>query len=811
MTLAAALWLLPPSPASAQVISFGPGTNIAVGSNPQWIATGDFNADGRVDLAVANAGSASVSVLLGNGDGTFQAPQNFTVAGVGPSSVVAADFNNDGVLDLVTTNGNIGPSSDNVSVLIGNGNGTFQPALVFPSGGTKPNFGAVGDFNGDGARDLAVATFNNGSGTTFTVLLGNGNGTFQTPITLTAQTSPIWVAVGDANGDSSADVLSANFRTDTPGSVSVLLGNGNGTFQAAQNFAGGPAGTSGPAAVALGHFNGDGILDVAVPNYGASGSGTTVSVLLGTGGGAFGAPQAYTTGRSPIAVAIADFDRDGSQDLAVANFDQNSGTTFSVLRGNGGGTFLPQQLFSAGQGVIAVAVADFNDDDSPDVAVANYASGNITIRLNTTSAPPASHTLTVAKAGAGSGTITSSPAGINCGADCSESYTAGTIVTLTATPAGGSTFAGWSGGGCSGTGSCVVTMTAATTVTATFNVQAPQTFPLNVSKSGAGSGTVTSSPAGISCGGDCSESYNSGTVVTLTAAPAGGSTFAGWSGGGCSGTGSCQVTMTAATTVTATFDVQAPQTFPLNVSKSGAGSGTVTSSPAGISCGADCSESYDSGTVVTLTAAPAGGSTFAGWSGACSGTGSCQVTMTAARSVSATFNTQQFALSVAKGGGGNGTVTSSPAGINCGSDCSESYDSGTAVSLTATPAAGSTFTGWSGACSGTGACNVTMTAARSVTATFALQQFTLTVTKGGLGLGTVGSSPAGINCGTLCSSQSASFTYGTVVTLSATPALSPLSAFDGWSGGACSGTGPCTITITGNTSVTASFRLLGLF
>jgi hypothetical protein len=621
MTLAAALWLLPPSPASAQVISFGPGTNIAVGSNPQWIATGDFNADGRVDLAVANAGSASVSVLLGNGDGTFQAPQNFTVAGVGPSSVVAADFNNDGVLDLVTTNGNIGPSSDNVS---------------------------------------------------------------------------------------------------------VLLGNGNGTFQAAQNFAGGPAGTSGPAAVALGHFNGDGILDVAVPNYGASGSGTTVSVLLGTGGGAFGAPQAYTTGRSPIAVAIADFDRDGSQDLAVANFDQNSGTTFSVLRGNGGGTFLPQQLFSAGQGVIAVAVADFNDDDSPDVAVANYASGNITIRLNTTSAPPASHTLTVAKAGAGSGTITSSPAGINCGADCSESYTAGTIVTLTATPAGGSTFAGWSGGGCSGTGSCVVTMTAATTVTATFNVQAPQTFPLNVSKSGAGSGTVTSSPAGISCG-------------------------------------------------------------------------------------ADCSESYDSGTVVTLTAAPAGGSTFAGWSGACSGTGSCQVTMTAARSVSATFNTQQFALSVAKGGGGNGTVTSSPAGINCGSDCSESYDSGTAVSLTATPAAGSTFTGWSGACSGTGACNVTMTAARSVTATFALQQFTLTVTKGGLGLGTVGSSPAGINCGTLCSSQSASFTYGTVVTLSATPALSPLSAFDGWSGGACSGTGPCTITITGNTSVTASFRLLGLF
>ncbi len=162
-----------------------------------------------------------------------------------------------------------------------------------------------------------------------------------------------------------------------------------------------------------------------------------------------------------------------------------------------------------------------------------------------------SYSLTVSKSGTGSGTVTSSPAGINCGATCSASYTSGTVVTLTATPAGGSTFGGWSGAGCSGTGTCVVTMNAAQNVTATFTLQS---YTLTVSKTGTGSGTVTSSPAGINCGATCSASYTSGTVVTLTATPAGGSTFGGWSGAGCSGTGTCVVTMNAAQTVTATFN-----------------------------------------------------------------------------------------------------------------------------------------------------------------------------------------------------------------------------------------------------------------
>jgi hypothetical protein len=173
--------------------------------------------------------------------------------------------------------------------------------------------------------------------------------------------------------------------------------------------------------------------------------------------------------------------------------------------------------------------------------------------------------------------------------------------------------------------------------------------------------------------------------------------------------------MDQARSVTATFSVA---TFELTVSLAGAGSGSVSSSPAGIDCGSDCSETYDYNTEVTLTATPATGSVFGGWGGACTGTDPCVVTMTEARSVTATFEVGNFVLTVVKAGDGAGTVTSSPAGIDCGSDCSESYTYNTAVTLTATVGQRSVFTGWSGACSGTGTCEVTMDQSRSVTATF---------------------------------------------------------------------------------------------
>ena len=164
-------------------------------------------------------------------------------------------------------------------------------------------------------------------------------------------------------------------------------------------------------------------------------------------------------------------------------------------------------------------------------------------------------TLQVARQGTGSGTVTSNPAGISCGTDCSQAYPIGTTVTLTAAAAGNSTFQGW-GGACTGTGVCTVRLAADTVVTASFALR-PAT--LQVARQGSGSGTVTSNPGGINCGTDCSEAYPAGTTVTLTARAAGGSAFRGWSGGGCSGTGTCTLTLSANTTVFARFDdVAAP-------------------------------------------------------------------------------------------------------------------------------------------------------------------------------------------------------------------------------------------------------------
>ncbi|MBK7660165.1 MAG: hypothetical protein IPJ28_13935 [Betaproteobacteria bacterium] len=238
--------------------------------------------------------------------------------------------------------------------------------------------------------------------------------------------------------------------------------------------------------------------------------------------------------------------------------------------------------------------------------------------------------ITVGKAGDGGGTVTSSPAGIDCGSTCAAGFDFGTVVTLTATPSPGSIFVGWSGA-CSALLPCNVTADAAKSVTASF---AAVPFTLSVTKSGSGSGSVTSSPAGIDCGATCSTNFNGGTVVVLTGTASSGSVFAGWSGGGCSGTGACNVTIDAAKTITATFDLQQ---FALTVTKSGAGTGTVTSTPAGIACGATCSANFNSGVSVALAAAPTADSFFAGWSGACTGTGACNVTMDAAKGVGAQF------------------------------------------------------------------------------------------------------------------------------------------------------------------------------
>ena len=202
--------------------------------------------------------------------------------------------------------------------------------------------------------------------------------------------------------------------------------------------------------------------------------------------------------------------------------------------------------------------------------------------------------------------------------------------------------------------------------------------------------------------------------------------------------------------------------FKLTLSDTGLGEGTVTSSPGGIACGANCGAEYEEGTVVTLTPTPAEHSEFRGWSGACTGSGTCEVTMSEAKSVSAEF-VPKPKLTVSDIGSGEGTVTSSPNGISCGASCEAQYGKGTVVTLTPTPAEHSEFRGWSGACTGSGTCEVTMSEAKSVSAEFAPKpKFKLTVSDTGSGEGTVTSAPSGISCGVNCEAE---YIEGTVVTL----------------------------------------------
>jgi hypothetical protein len=426
--------------------------------------------------------------------------------------------------------------------------------------------------------------------------------------------------------------------------------------------------------------------------------------------------------------------------------------------------------------------------------------------------PPLTYSLLVASAGTGIGTDASSVGGIDCGSTCSASYPIGTVVTLTATPASGSIFAGW-GGSCSGTGTCTLTMDSNKSVTATFTlIPPPSNYSLTIVKSGTGTGAIISAPTGINCGSTCSASYSSGTLVTLSASAISG-TFSGWSGGGCSGTGTCVVNLTANTTITATFAPPVPPvTYILTLHKSGTGSGTVNSSPTGINCGSTCSASYSGGQSVVLTATPSTGSSFAGWSGGgCAGSSTCTVSMNASKTVTATFTfippPTNYTLTVLKAGVGTGYVTSSPSGVSCGVSCSYDYSAGTVVTLTATPDSGKVFSGWSGAgCSGTGTCKVTLNATTSVTANFGNtpRRWGLHVHKGfraGVvaGNGTVVSSPTGINCGDTCQ---ADYDDSVLVTLTATPDSG--STFTGWEGD-CTGAGNCITTMDADKTVTADF------
>ena len=352
------IYTIQPQQHQPAIAAFGPQHTFATGSIPRSIVTADINSDGKLDAVVANAGANNVSVLLGNGDGTFQ-PEHVLAAGLAPFSVAVADVNNDGKPDLLVANA----ASNNVTVFLGNGNGTFQAGKFFGTG-TTPRFIGVSDFNGDGKPDLIVADYGSN---TVTLLLGNGDGTFQHQVNFAIGVKPSSIAIGDFNRDGRLDLAIADKGSN---SVSVLLGNGNGTFAPQSTLLAG----SHPFSVVTADVNRDGRLDLVV----ADETSNAVSVFLGNGNGTFTAQQTYSVGSIPAALAVADINGDGKPDIAAANYSSNS---ISVLLGNGDGTFQAQKTFAVGTSPFAIALADINRDGRLDVLTANVGSNNFSVLL----------------------------------------------------------------------------------------------------------------------------------------------------------------------------------------------------------------------------------------------------------------------------------------------------------------------------------------------------------------------------------------------------------------------------------------------
>lgn len=360
--------------APAQTALFSPRRDFPVGGDSRAVVVGDFNRDGMTDVATAELSSNNISVLLGNGDGTFRPALPLAVSL--PRALTVGDFNGDGVPDLAVG------GSQGVSIFLGNGDGTFQPARDFAVGGQPALALAAGDFNRDGALDLAVVI---GAQPVF-VLLGRGDGTFQAAQSFAADGANTVVAVADLNCDGALDIVTVNRVGTTTGSstTSVLLGDGDGTFRSAQVFPSGYRGTF-PGAIEVVDFNRDGAVDLVVLNNDGDG-GSVISLHLGNGDGTFQPARRLTTGKDFRGLASSDFDGDGKLDLAVTNvLSTMSNEVFAlwVLRGNGDGTVRAPLSFEATGVPGPAAVGDFTGEGSPDLVVANLRS-TVSLFINNT-------------------------------------------------------------------------------------------------------------------------------------------------------------------------------------------------------------------------------------------------------------------------------------------------------------------------------------------------------------------------------------------------------------------------------------------
>jgi uncharacterized protein (UPF0548 family) len=400
----------------ANSLSFLPAVAYDSGGDYAYrVVIADVNGDSKPDLVVANlCGKSSndncshglvngaVGVLVGNGDGTFLPAVSYDSSGLQALSVAVADLNGDGKLDLIVTNryacANICPDGS-VDVRLGNGDGTFQSAVAsYDAGGCGTWSVSVADVDGDGSPDIILANNCFGSGgtsSTVSVLLGKGDGTFESAVEYASGLSAWSVAVADVNGDGQPDLLVGSCASSgcESGTVAVLLGKGDGTFQAAVSY---DSGGSQAISVAVADVNGDGKPDLLVANYYPTSS---VGVLLGNGDGTFQPAVAYESGgQQPISIAVADVDRDGKPDLLVANVAYSVG----ILLGNGDGTF--QTALNYGSGglyPLSIAAADLNGDSEPDLVVGNTSGagstdGSVGVLLNNTTLSQSTTTTTLA-------------------------------------------------------------------------------------------------------------------------------------------------------------------------------------------------------------------------------------------------------------------------------------------------------------------------------------------------------------------------------------------------------------------------------
>ena len=355
------------TPVTCLPVSFASAVNYTTGSFPQSVAVGDFNGDGKQDLAVADVGSDVVAILLGDGAGNFNRYPRLFLAGDNAQFLAVGDFNGDGKQDLAVANRDAGT----VSILLGKARGNFGLPAHF-TGNLAPQSVAVGDFNGDSKQDLAVVQ--NSAPGSVSILLGDGRGKFGRPTNFSAGSNSGEIAVGDFNRDGKQDLAITSIF---PNGLEILLGDGTGKFSAPTTLP-----TDFPDSVSVGDFNGDGKQDLVAANYGAPG---TVSILLGDGAGNFSPATNITVDNYPNAVAVGDFNGDGKQDLAVANSTGRDNNA-SILLGDGTGNFGPRLSFRVGDYPGFIAVGDFNGDGMQDLAVANGSSDDVSILLRDCSA-----------------------------------------------------------------------------------------------------------------------------------------------------------------------------------------------------------------------------------------------------------------------------------------------------------------------------------------------------------------------------------------------------------------------------------------